>query len=187
MNTNHPLTASGALTELALKQGIDSWEALLDYIRQIPYGRNESRTDFSLVLKNKKGTCSTKHGLLRSIAAENNLVDVQLILGMYAMTELNTPGIRSILSKYNLEYIPEAHCYLKIKGQRLDLTFPDSDIRKLEFDILEEQIIEPLQVGVFKVQFHQDYLKKWILNKNIPYSFEEIWTIREQCIQNLGV
>ena len=33
--------------------------------------------------------------------------------------------------------------------------------------------------------FHKNFLKKWISDENIPYSLEEIWQIREQCIKDL--
>lgn len=101
------------------------------------------------------------------------------------MTECNTK-IGTILSKHNMDYIPEAHCYLKIEGTVVDVTTSNSNFEAIKDDILEEVLIEPFQVGAFKIAYHQTFLKKWIVENNIPYVFDEIWSIREKCIEQLS-
>ena len=44
----------------------------------------------------------------------NNIPNIKLILGMYKMRTTNTPKIGTTLSEHQLDYMPEAHCYLKI-------------------------------------------------------------------------
>ena len=102
------------------------------------------------------------------------------------MSQENTPKIGTALTDNGLTYMIEAHCYLQIDGIRTDLTSENASFQKIENDIVEEQIIQPNQVGEFKVQYHQDYLKKWIKTENLPFTFTEIWNIREKCIQNLS-
>lgn len=177
--------SDGVLTDLVLSKGITSWEELLDYIQKIPYGRNQNRDDFSLVLLENKGTCSSKHALAAAIAIENEISDVNLIIGMYKMNSQNTP-IGTILSEAGINYIPEAHCYLKINNIQTDLTTESSSFDKIKNDLLEEIIIQPNQVGDYKVQYHKQYLKKWISDTQQKYNFDEIWTIREKCIQKLS-
>lgn len=183
---NYPLNSKNELTRLVHDLGIDNWQTFMTHVKQIPYGRNEDRSNLSLVLKNNKGTCSSKHALLKAIADENNIPNVELILGMYKMSETNTPKIKPALTNNNLAYIPEAHCYLKINNTRIDLTNEASDISKLETDILEEQSIQPQQVGAYKVDFHKTYMRKWIEEDDSTFTFEELWKIREQCIENLS-
>jgi len=161
------------------------FEALIEKVKNIPYGRNSNRTDFSLVISENKGTCSSKHAFLKDFANKNNIPNVDLIIGIYKMNEANTK-IGSILKENNLDYLPEAHCYLKINGKVTDITNPNSDFEKLRNDILEEISIEPNQVADFKVDYHQKFLKNWITENQIPFTFEEIWNIREQCISKLS-
>lgn len=161
------------------------FEALIEKVKNIPYGRNSNRTDFSLVISENKGTCSSKHAFLKDFANKKNIPNVDLIIGIYKMNEANTK-IGSILKENNLEYLPEAHCYLKINGKVTDITNPNSDFEKLRNDILEEICIEPNQVVDFKVKYHQNFLKNWITENQIPFTFEEIWNIREKCIQKLS-
>lgn len=173
------------LTVLVIKNGIKNWNELLEFTRSLPYGRNSNRADFSLVIKENKGTCSSKHSFLKQIANLNNFEDVKLVLGMYRMNNLNTPKIGDSILKNGLTYIPEAHCYLKINNQRIDITTGNSDIENLIKDIIQEIEIEPEQVNTFKVDYHKNFLKQWIIENDIKMSFDAVWEVREQCIRNL--
>jgi hypothetical protein len=161
------------------------FEELIENVKNIPYGRNSNRKDFSLVISENKGTCSSKHAFLKDFANKNNIPDVDLIIGIYKMNETNTK-IGTILKENNLDYLPEAHCYLKVNGNVIDATNNEANFEKLRNDILEEIIIEPDQVGDFKVKYHQNFLKIWITKNKISFTFEEIWNIREKCIQKLS-
>lgn len=180
------LESKDELTTLLQGKGINSWPSLLDYIRQLPYGRTSNRKDLGLVLVEEKGTCSSKHALLKKIADLNNIPKVNLVLGMYKMMSENTPGIGKIIEQEGLPYIPEAHCYLKIAGIRYDFTTPNSSLGRIERDLLEEQEIEPNQIITYKVNYHKRYLESWLQKKEINKDLEEIWNIRESCIRKLS-
>lgn len=163
-----------------------SFEELILKVKNIPYGRNANRHDFSLVLKENKGTCSSKHSFLKDFANKNNLQNVNLYIGIFKMSEANTPKLGTLISDSNLDYIPEAHCYLKINEIPVDVTTSESFYEKIENDILEEIEIQPEQVSDFKVEYHKKYLQNWIKETNQTKTFDEIWTIREQCIEKLS-
>lgn len=173
------------LTLLVKGKGIENWSDLIDFMQNLSYGRNQNREDFSLVIKENKGTCSSKHSFLKKIADLNNIDNVKLILGIYRMNNLNTPKIGNTILESGLEFIPEAHCYLKLNNQRIDITDINSDIENLSKDILEEIEIQPEQVNTFKVDFHKEYLQNWLTENGIKLNFEEVWEIREQCIRKL--
>jgi hypothetical protein len=175
------LSSSDSLTLQIHNLGIDSWEDLLIYVKNIPYGRNTNRDDLSLILKENKGTCSSKHAFLKEIASQNNIPNIKLIIGIYKMNEKNTK-IGTILTENSIDFIPEAHCYLKIDDVRIDCTTPKSNFAKIENDLLEEIEIEPYQVGEFKIKIHENFIKKWLSDSNASIIFEQIWAIREQCI-----
>lgn len=179
------LNSKDELTKLVREKSTLYWDELIDFIQQIPYGRNQNREDFSLVLIENKGTCSSKHAFLKKIADLNQIEEVTLVLGIYKMNHLNTPKIGKTILENGLSYIPEAHCYLKLRDKRLDITTPSANIEKLSNDILEEIEIQPEQVNTFKVEFHQAYLKKWIKETSLNFHFDEVWKIREKCIKKL--
>ena len=180
------ITANAPLSKQARNIGITNFAELRDYVRAIPYGRTSNRGDLSLVFHENCGTCSSKHALVKAIAGENDIADLKLIIGMYKMTKQNTPNIGDVIENSPLSYIPEAHCYLKYAGQRIDITAADANFERIQADLLEEQTIQPLQIGSYKVNYHQQYLKDWIKKEEIPLTFEQVWAIREACIKNLS-
>jgi hypothetical protein len=162
------------------------FKTLIEKVKNIPYGRNSNRLDFSLVLSENKGTCSSKHAFLKDFADKNNIQNIKLYIGIFKMNEQNTAKIAPLLSENKINYIPEAHCYLKINNQPIDATTTDSFYEKIKNEIIEEIEIIPNQVSEFKVKYHKNFLKKWILETNQSHTFEEIWQIREQCITRLA-
>ena len=163
-----------------------NFETLIEKVKNIPYGRNANRYDFSLVLSENKGTCSSKHAFLKDFADKNEIENVKLYIGIFKMNETNTPKLGDLLSNNKIKYIPEAHCYLKINQVPVDVTTVDSFYDKIKQDIVEEIEITPNQVSDFKVTYHKAFLKKWIKETNQNNTFEEIWRIREQCISKLS-
>ena len=182
---NFNITSLKPLSTLSRDNGFLFWNDLVQHIKNLPYGRNSKRDDFSLVLKEQKGSCSSKHAFLAEVARENNIDKIQLVLAIFKMNNSNT-NIGNSLENSDIDYIPEAHCYLKINNQNLDITSSNSSSEKIKDDILSEKIITPNQVIDFKVSYHQNFIKNWIIQKNIKLSFEEVWYLREKCIEYLS-
>jgi hypothetical protein len=176
-----PVTA--AFAALALR---DFREAAA-HVNRLPYGRNANRTDPLAVLQEARGTCSTKHALLRRLAIEQNF-QIALIVGIYEMNQRNTPGVGTVLEKYRLESLPEAHCYLRANRKNIDVTRApaDSSAEPISHFIHEEEIV-PDQIGEYKVSLHRRFLQQWIVQTTpqIPYTPTGLWRIREECIAAL--
>lgn len=157
------------------------------FIRQLAYGRNADKNNLATVFTDNCGTCSTKHALLKRLADENEFEKVKLIVGLFKMNKKNTPQVSSTLEKYNLEYIPEAHCYLKYEDKIIDLTKLNSIPTDFLDELIEEIEILPEQITDFKVNYHKNYLASWLdNNKQINLSLNDLWKIREECIQQLS-
>ncbi len=177
---NFELNKDLSLSKSFRALGVNSFSEAMNFVKELPYGRNSNRSDFSLVLKENKGTCSSKHALLKSLADENQHFEVRLMLGIFKMNGINTPKVKSILEKHHMDYIPEAHNYLKINGEIFDCTTQNSSEINFVNDLIEEREILPEDVSELKIEIHQDFLKNWC--KKNKLDFEEIWTIREECI-----
>jgi hypothetical protein len=98
------------------------------------------------------------------------------------MNAQNTPKIKPILEAHQLAYIPEAHCYLKHGGHILDITFGNDNASIFEDTLLFEESILPNQIGSYKLNLHQTFLKSWIHDEALSLSFDQLWSIREACI-----
>ena len=176
----------GPHSELSLKHGLKTWRQLLEHIKGLPYGRNATRSDFGLVLTESRGTCSSKHAFLASVARENDHPEIRLLMVIYQMNATNTPGIGSVLEGTPLSFVPEAHCILKIDDQYVDCTSTHSDFEAIKKDVLFRQEIHPQDVVRKKIALHQDFIKKWQTTLSDEISFEEIWALRETCIRRLS-
>jgi hypothetical protein len=104
------------------------------------------------------------------------------------MHERNTPGVGIVLACYGLRSIPEAHCYLTYESARIDITRSGSEPAESIARFLYEEAITPEQIGDYKVQLHQRFLRDWVRNSDLVggRSFAEVWRIREECIAALA-
>lgn len=156
------------------------------YLQNLPYTRISDPNDLSLVLSERRGTCSSKHAFLQSVALEQQWEDMSLVLCLFKMNAINTPGIGNGIAEAGLDYIPEAHCYVKYGEQCIDVTRPGASIEKIKQDILLEIEIQPNQVGDWKKDYHKAFIKDWQSQAKIPHSFEALWLLREACIASLS-
>lgn len=186
MDLSFLITSSHPISIEFLKRGISDFESAADFVRNLPYGRNANKLRLETLFIDGCGTCSTKNALLKQLAMENNQEDVKLIIGLFKMNAINTPEIKSTLEHYQLDYIPEAHCYLKFQNQIIDCTKQNSKPSDFIDDLIEETEIYPIQITDFKVNYHKNYLLSWLQEtEQTPYTLNELWSIREKCIQNL--
>lgn len=178
---------NGKISKEFISKNILSFSKAAEFITHLPYGRNADKNNLLTVFTDGCGTCGTKHALLKALAEENDFKDLQLILGMVKMNAENTPEVRSTLEKNKLDYIPEAHNYLKYKNHILDHTKPNFRSTKDPTNILKEIEIMPNQISDFKVDYHKKYLQNWLNNNShIQLTLNELWIIREQCIKDLA-
>lgn len=170
-----------------IERNITTFAEAAAFITQLRYGRNPDKTNLLSVFSDNCGTCSTKHALLKMLADENEFGELKLILGMVRMDAENTPEIAATLERNNLDYIPEAHNYLKYKDSILDYTKPHFMLAQSPENVLEETEITPQQITDFKVAYHKKYLEGWLeKNTHIRLTPAELWTAREECIRDLG-
>jgi hypothetical protein len=179
-----PLTGPGAAARAARAAGLRTFREAAEHTWRLAYGRNSDRADPLLVLREGRGTCSTKHAFLAMLAREHGK-EVQLTLGIYLMSEANTPGVGAVLAAAGLDAIPEAHCYLVASGRRIDLTHPPSALPGEPIEaFLAEQAISPEHIGGFKQSWHRSFLGNWVASGTAPpgMTAEAAWAVREACI-----
>jgi len=178
----------GPVTAAFSRFGMKDLRSAGQYIRCLPYGRNTYPEDPLIVLTEERGTCSTKHALLRRLATEQGL-DIALVLGIYEMNEQNTPGVGHALRKYGFSTLPEAHCYLRAFGKRVDVTRAiDIGPATAMLHFLHEEDITPAQITHYKTALHQQFLSWWMADHSElgGWTLADVWAIREECIAGLS-
>lgn len=185
--TDFEIKFTGQISTEFVERNILTFNQAILFVKELAYGRNKDKNNLASVFTDNCGTCSTKHALIKKLADENNFETVKLFVALFRMNKNNTPEISATLLQNNLECIPEAHCYLKLSDQILDLTKINSNPTDFLDDIIEEIEILPEQITDYKVNYHKDYLVTWLNNnKHINLSLDDIWKIREQSIQDLA-
>jgi hypothetical protein len=165
---------------------IEDFLSAAAYTKKLPYGRNMDKNNPLSVLKDERGTCSTKHALLKCLAEENNQPSVKLMLGIFRMNAVNTAAVAGRLSMNNLTYIPEPHNYLVIDGQYHDYTRAESSPGDFLCDLELEIDIGTDQIGDHKVSFYRSFLEDWLERMQIKnMTLDRLWAIREGCICDL--
>lgn len=182
------LRPAGAITSAFVERGATDLRASADLLWHIPYGRNAAPGDLLCVLAEGVGTCSTKHALLARLIAEQAVPGIELRMGIYEMSEANTPGVGATLADHGLTSLPEAHCYLVANGVRVDITRTDGAGERPIDTFLAEEAITADQIGDHKRDFHRRFLATAAASGRYgPRTPDELWAIREQCIRAISI
>jgi hypothetical protein len=83
--TNFLIQAEAPLFRLCRELEITNFHEAVNYIFKLPYRRNLSKEELTLVFSEKCGVCSTKHAALAALALENYFQKLTLIIGIYQM------------------------------------------------------------------------------------------------------
>ena len=166
-----------------LDRGLIDFGQLAEFVRALPYDRNSDTANPALVLREGCGTCSSKHRLLAIIADDCGHSEVQLTVGIYAMSEHNTPGVGAVLGSTSFTSIPEAHCYLTIGGDRFDFTGLPSGSSSPFDALLAEHVVSPAELPKMKLELHMRALETWA--NRVGITTADAWATREACISAL--
>jgi hypothetical protein len=115
------IIADGPMSTEFKALSIGSFHEACRYVHELPYGYNSDRDDLMILFKEKMGTCTTKHAVIATLAAEIGL-PITRGVGIYPMTEAIVTGANKILTEFSLPYVPMIHCFLEYEDYRVDLT-----------------------------------------------------------------
>jgi len=179
-----PITGTGALSSAVRALEYKRFAEVAEAVRALPYGRVRNTEDLLAVLDERKGTCSLKHCFLAALAYECGYTDVKLTLGLYEMSEKNTPGVGTVLNAAGIDAIPEAHCYLTYQGRRFDFTGLAPGNASPFDSLIEERTVSPINLTSVKAAFHRDAISQWAKSRHVDP--ERAWELREECMRLLA-
>lgn len=116
-----PIVGEGTMARAFRGLDIGTFHEACRHVHQLPYGYNSDRDDLMILFIEKKGSCTTKHAVIATLASELDL-PVNKKVGIYAMTEALVTGAQEILVRYRLPYVPVVHCFLNYQGRWVDLS-----------------------------------------------------------------
>jgi len=177
-----PLSNAGIISSKFLSLGIKSFNQACRYVQELPYGYNSNRNDLMILFKEKKGTCTTKHAVIATLAKELNL-SIEKSIGIYTMTEEIVTGTDEILKERHLPYVPMIHCFLVYGQYRVDLSEGNNNGKNRSIEeFLYTQRVEPNLSEKAEYLLYRKALKDSILNRKEMKGVEiaQILRAREQ-------
>lgn len=167
---------SGVISRIFLKNGIKSFKDACMYVHEMDYGYNSNYDDELILFKEKKGTCTSKHGTIAGLAEELG-IPLYKNVGIYKFTEEISSGTDEILKKYDIPYIPMVHCFLVYKNYKFDLTEGNNNGKKTSI----EKFIHQEQVKPFISRKDEYLILKRVL-KEIILPSNEMKGVKEKSL-----
>jgi hypothetical protein len=138
------LSVTGPVSTSFSNLGILHFRNAAAYVRDLPYGFNETQNDILIALKDGFGTCVSKHALIGALAREIGL-PVYKTVGLYPLDESVTEGVGGLLKKLHLPFVPAIHCFLSYGKYRIDLTEGNCNGKKRQIEeFFFTRIVTPL-------------------------------------------
>ena len=160
------IAPAGMISEQFLKMHISSFRAACEHIHQLPYGYNADRDAPMGLFNEGKGTCTTKHAVIATLAQELDY-PIHKHIGIYAMTETLVTGTAAILEKYNLPSLPMVHCFLVFQTFRVDLTEGNLNGKNSSIEEFIYTVeVEPNISGKDEYLLYRNALKKHISTRD---------------------
>ena len=163
---NPAIIGAGIISKHFLGTGISRFQDACDYVHQLPYGYNSDRDDLMILFKEKMGSCTTKHAVIATLAAELDL-PIHKRIGIYPMTEAIVTGTDNILNKFDLPFVPMIHCFLEFGDHRVDLTEGNQNGKNQPIDALfYTERVEPHITAKHEYRLYRQALKDSILQRD---------------------
>jgi hypothetical protein len=162
---DNAISNAGIVSAEFLKLDINRFVDACRYVHELPYGYNTDRDNLMILFKENKGTCTTKHAVVATLAEELGMPIVKNV-GIYAMTEELVTGTNDILAKYDLPYVPMVHCFLAYGENRVDLSEGNNNGKNRSIEeFLFTQQVEPNISAKDEYLFYRKALKEHILSR----------------------
>jgi len=129
---------------------------------------------------------SKTHAVLATLAVENQIDEVELMMGIFLIDELTFPELKNYFSDKNYKTIALTTSYLNINGNRFDFSTDASILDRIANKIVREQRMDPHQSKEWKEKIYEDYIQKWLKrNPTIAYSLAQILNDEKNIIELL--
>ena len=168
--------SNGPYSQKFLELGVKTFKEACIYVHNLEYGYNSDKDDPWILFKESKGSCTTKHAVIATVAQELN-ISLHKHVGVYKFTEDICEGASRITEKFSIPYVPMVHCFLVHENHRFDLTEGNFNGKKTSI----EEFIHEEKVIPFISRLDEYKLYKEILDKYV-YPSEEMRGIKKHTI-----
>ncbi len=146
-----------------LDLGIKTFRGACDYVHKIDYGYNTNYEDKMILFKENRGSCTSKHAVIASLAQELGIPLYKHVC-VYKFTEEITTGVNEILEEFKIPYVPMAHCFLVYKNYQFDLTEGNRNGKKTHInECIHSEKVDPFMSRKDEYVLFKKVLKEKVL------------------------
>ena len=178
---NTEITDAGPFCRAYLAEGQATFHDAAEWTKCRPYGYNDDKENPLVLFTEGRGTCTTKHGAIASLAGELGL-DVVKSLGIYPMDGVLVTGIQSLLDECGMDFVPATHCFLRSGPYRVDLTEGNCNGKNHTIDsYLHIRDISPFATAEEEKAIYSDFLRGYLCSRGET----EICEVLDRCIDRM--
>ena len=154
----------GEFSQKFIELGVSSFKEACRYVHHLEYGYNSDKDNKWILFKELKGSCTTKHAVIATLAQELG-IPLHKHIGVYKFAEDICVGANKITKKYSIPYVPMVHCFLVYKKHRFDLTEGNFNGKKTSIEeFIHEQEVIPFITRLDEYNLYKDVVDKFVLH-----------------------
>lgn len=111
---------------------------------------------------NSMTTVAKFHSVLAQLAVENNISEVELVVGIFIVNAISFPELADYFSSKSYANLALSTCYFVIDGERIDFYKGNDFLNKISKRFVREQRVDPHQAKEWKEKIYEDYIGKWL-------------------------
>lgn len=159
-----PITAEkGEFSAKFLDIGVSNFKDACLYVHNLEYGYNSDKDNKWILFKEMKGSCTTKHAVIATLAKELG-IPLYKHVGVYKFTEDICDGAGEITENYSIPYVPMMHCFLVHNNYRFDLTEGNFNGKKTSIEVfIHEKEVIAFITRKDEYNLYIDIVKKYVL------------------------
>ena len=111
---------------------------------------------------NSMTTVAKFHAVLAQLAVENDISEVELVVGIFIVNATSFPKLADYFSSKSYANLALSTCYFVIDGERIDFFKGNNFLNKISKRFVREQRVDPHQAKEWKEKIYEDYIGKWL-------------------------
>lgn len=172
---NFEILSKKPISTYLRNKNINDFIGTINFLKSNP---SELKNTQEIVVKDLEESMSTSskiHAVLASLGEENDISEVELMMGIFLVDVNSFPELESYFSDKMYSSIALTTSYLKINGKREDFSTSKQIMERISSKIIREQRMDPHQSKEWKEKIYEDYIQKWLKRKpNVNYPIESI-------------
>ena len=164
---NFEILSNKPISTYLKSKNIHDFKSTVTFLKSTPSELNLTQDFVVKDLEETMSTSSKIHAVLADLAVENDINEVELMMGIFLVDQTTFPELENYFADKPYSSIALTTSYLKVNDKRIDFSTEKPIIERISSKIIREQRMDPHQSKEWKEKIYEDYIQKWL--KRNPY------------------